>query len=203
MIIKNITDFKTNKWSGGTTTELFIYPNNSDYQLRNFIFRISSATVDIDKSTFTNLNGFKRFISPLSGELNISHNNIDFKPLAINEIYEFDGGINTLSTGCCRDFNLMLNNNTKGEIHNKQLECNNLLTINFLQNEIVWVFSYNNICNINIDCNNKQQNNIKLQTMNLFVFQAEQSDPQQNMINLSTDDKSNLFYGKVLINNKK
>ena len=33
--------FKESKWSGGITTQLYIYPKDSDYQKRNFNFRIS------------------------------------------------------------------------------------------------------------------------------------------------------------------
>jgi environmental stress-induced protein Ves len=38
----------TDSWSGGTTTQLAIYPENSSYQQRNFLYRISTATVDIE-----------------------------------------------------------------------------------------------------------------------------------------------------------
>lgn len=46
-------DYPVSNWSGGKTTQLFIYPENSEYAKRNFLFRISSATVDCERSEFT------------------------------------------------------------------------------------------------------------------------------------------------------
>ena len=43
LIKKN--QYKTTQWSGGTTTELLIYPSTSKYSERNFKWRISSAKV--------------------------------------------------------------------------------------------------------------------------------------------------------------
>ena len=54
MIIRHLTaaDFRTSAWSGGTTTELFLYPEGGSYAARDFLFRISSATVDLEESDF-------------------------------------------------------------------------------------------------------------------------------------------------------
>ena len=60
-------NFKTSGWSGGTTTELFIFPPTADYQQRNFQFRLSTATVEADRSDFTLLNGISRKLMVLSG----------------------------------------------------------------------------------------------------------------------------------------
>ncbi len=43
---------KISTWSGGTTTELFIYPEVAEYSERNFDFRISTATVEVEESNF-------------------------------------------------------------------------------------------------------------------------------------------------------
>ena len=47
--------FITSKWSGGSTTELFIWPKDASYAERRFNIRISTATVDVESSTFTRL----------------------------------------------------------------------------------------------------------------------------------------------------
>ena len=60
-------DFKTTEWSGGSTTELFIYPPTSNYESRNFDFRISSATVEIEQSNFTKLPEISRQLMVLKG----------------------------------------------------------------------------------------------------------------------------------------
>ena len=39
--------FSTSKWSGGSTTELFIWPKDASYAERRFNIRISTATVDV------------------------------------------------------------------------------------------------------------------------------------------------------------
>lgn len=40
------TAFTTSVWSGGKTTEMYMYPQTASYRDRNFLFRISSATVE-------------------------------------------------------------------------------------------------------------------------------------------------------------
>ena len=97
MKVQRITAFNTSKWLGGTSTELFIYPLHSDYPKRNFIFRLSSATIDLERSEFTDLAGFQRFIAPLEGDLCLSHDDKNYKSLAQNEVYAFDGGVKTIS----------------------------------------------------------------------------------------------------------
>ena len=109
-------DFKTNKWSGGSTTELFIYPSTANYASRNFDFRISSATVEIEKSDFTKLPGVFRQLMVLSGSINVSHKNHHTVKLNKNEIDSFEGSWETSAVGTCVDFNLMTKGNTEGKI---------------------------------------------------------------------------------------
>lgn len=102
---------KTSAWSGGTTTELFIYPENAVYAERNFEIRISSATVDLEESSFTSLAGYTRYIMPLKGTMRLihkGHHEAELKPL---ETDIFMGDWSTECFGKCVDFNLM---HTKG-----------------------------------------------------------------------------------------
>ena len=47
-------DWKVSVWAGGTTNEIFIYPENSSYADRIFKARISVATTNNgEKSLFT------------------------------------------------------------------------------------------------------------------------------------------------------
>ena len=67
-------DWKVSVWSGGTTNEIFIYPENSSYVDRAFKARISVATTNNgEKSLFTNLPGVERYISKLSGDMKLQH----------------------------------------------------------------------------------------------------------------------------------
>ncbi len=71
-------DYKTSNWSGGTTTELAIYPVNSDYKNLNFKWRLSSAKVELEESTFTYLPNTSRFILSLDDPLRLQHENKAF-----------------------------------------------------------------------------------------------------------------------------
>lgn len=102
-------DFRTSTWSGGTTTELYLYPENGSYAARDFRFRISSATVDLEESDFTVLPGVERYITPLAGSFVLTHPGASpamLPPLAAP--YRFWGDVPTHCVGGATDFNLML-----------------------------------------------------------------------------------------------
>lgn len=101
-------------WSGGTTTELFIYPENSSYANRNFLFRISTATVETETSVFTPLPGFRRVLMILKGELSIAHLNRYTKHLKPFDTDTFDGGWKTTAIGKVTDFNIMMASGISG-----------------------------------------------------------------------------------------
>ncbi|MDT8418616.1 MAG: HutD family protein [Lutibacter sp.] len=109
-------DFKTTKWSGGTTTELYIHPSAATYTAGNFNFRISSATVEIENSDFTILPGVSRQLMVLKGSIKLSHKNHHEMQLNKREIDCFDGSWETSAVGTCVDFNLMTKGNTEGKI---------------------------------------------------------------------------------------
>lgn len=102
-------DFKTTRWSGGTTTELYLYPEDGDYARRDFKFRISSATVELEESDFTPLPGVERFITPLEGGFTLTHPGCAAVELpALSAPYRFRGDTPTHCVGKATDFNLML-----------------------------------------------------------------------------------------------
>lgn len=101
-------DYVHSTWSGGTTTQISIAPEGVLYADRNFLWRLSSATVDLEQSDFTALPDYNRFISTLEGEIDVVHNQGVPIHLAPYKIHAFDGGADTKSFGRCRDFNLML-----------------------------------------------------------------------------------------------
>ena len=110
MIKQKLTekDYVVSRWSGGTTTQLAIWPPEAKYADRDFLWRISSATVDLEESDFTPLPDYDRLIATLEGEIVLTHNGgapLTFRPL---EVHAFSGADATHSRGRCRDFNLML-----------------------------------------------------------------------------------------------
>ena len=122
-IIKS-EQLKTNKWAGGTTTQLYIFPNTSDYKKQDFVFRISSAKVELEESNFTLLPNVSRKLMILDGEIEIRHKDHYHKKLTRFEIDEFKGDWNTSSVGKCIDFNLMTIGNIKSDFSAINLEKN-------------------------------------------------------------------------------
>lgn len=121
--------FQTTRWSGGTTTELFIYPANANYIERNFDFRISTATVEVEESTFTGLPGYARKLMVLDGETTLTHENKYTKMLSKFLVDEFDGGWKTSSKGCCIDFNVMTRAPFRSELKGMRVEAESEISI--------------------------------------------------------------------------
>lgn len=104
----NKADYVTTSWSGGTTTELAIAPEGAVYAGRDFLWRLSSATVELDHSDFTPLPDYDRFLSVLEGEIQLKIDARQPFPLVPGEVVAFDGGAPVESWGKCVDFNLMV-----------------------------------------------------------------------------------------------
>lgn len=133
-------EFNASKWSGGTTTQLAIYPEDAVYAERDFIWRISSAKVEVEESTFTKLNDYKRVLMILDGKLSLIHKDQHSAVLNQFESDYFSGAWETSSYGSVVDYNLMMNQNCKGDIEyirvensNKQINVSN--RINELENK--------------------------------------------------------------------
>ena len=121
-------DFQVSTWSGGKTVQIAISPEGAAYAERNFLWRVSSATVELDESAggedaascrpagtkasclsvFTALPDYHRWIFPLSGTMSLSHNGGPVQTLKPHEAHFFDGADATHCRGRCTDFNLML-----------------------------------------------------------------------------------------------
>jgi environmental stress-induced protein Ves len=101
------------QWSGGTTTQLAIFPKDASYTDRTFQFRISVSEVSADESVFTFLPGVSRVLLVLEGELRINHPGRYVKVLKKFDSDTFMGDWQTRCSGRATDFNLM----TTGSIH--------------------------------------------------------------------------------------
>ena len=106
--------FVKTEWSGGTTTELFIWPRNASYKERRFDFRISTAEVELEESVFTRLDGVKRYLTPLCEGFDLTVNGEGIS-LKRGGVLEFSGGDEVVCRGRGRDLNLMLKN-AEGEM---------------------------------------------------------------------------------------
>ena len=115
-MIRKLTkdDYVISNWSGGKTIQIAIGPEGAVYADRDFLWRVSSATVELPESDYTSLPDYDRFITPLNGQMILTHNGgeaIDVEPF---EVHEFDGADSTHCVGVCTDFNLMLRKGKAG-----------------------------------------------------------------------------------------
>ena len=183
-IIISKNAFKTSAWAGGKTTELYIYPEDSKYQNRDFIFRVSSATVELEKSTFTPLEGIKRFISPIDGTLKLHHKNqnIHLRPYMC---FEFDGGLETTSEGKARDFNLMLSKACSGYLESVLLQKSVEVRLSNINHDL-WIL-YSPDLNLRI----QTKDTYTLAAGDLGVFYKEP------VLDIKSDQKGFFFMAKI------
>lgn len=112
---------KTINWAHGTSTELFVYPLDGDFATRNFTFRISTATVEADETTFSSFPAITRILMILEGNLTLVHVGRYTKQLNTFDQDTFMGDWDTKSQGRVRDFNLMCKNGAKGKVDHKNM----------------------------------------------------------------------------------
>lgn len=101
-------DYAVTRWSGGNTTQIAISPPDAAYIARDFLWRLSSASVDDERSTFTPLPDYHRCLLILEGALTLTHDGGTPVRLEPFQPHDFDGASVTEAVGLCRDFNLML-----------------------------------------------------------------------------------------------
>ncbi|MBW7869917.1 MAG: HutD family protein [Flavobacteriia bacterium] len=125
-------DLRPSVWDGGETFEYFIFPKESEYSKRNFLFRISSASIKKIPSDFTRFENFRRYLVMLDNQLEIVRNG---KPETYteDEVFEFDSNDKIVSASPGNDFNLMVSKavgyssvlltRSTGEIKNEFVCC--------------------------------------------------------------------------------
>jgi environmental stress-induced protein Ves len=105
-------DNKPSIWSGGLTYEYIIYPKTANYTDRDFIFRISSATIEQAPSEFTKFKGYHRYLVMLNNGLDIEVNKRK-KIYEKYEIMEFKSDDEVTSYTKGTDFNWMVSEKNK------------------------------------------------------------------------------------------
>ncbi|EGJ27975.1 HutD family protein [Streptococcus porcinus] len=109
--------YSVSKWSGGKTKELYIFPKTSSYLEKNFDFRLSSATVSLVETNFSDLRGYHRLIMTLDRSMSLfnleTHEITKLKPF---ETFSFEGCDKIKSYGQCTDINLIYNDNYLGQM---------------------------------------------------------------------------------------
>jgi environmental stress-induced protein Ves len=143
IILIKSENFQIKNWSGGTTTELYIYPSNSIFKERLFDFRLSKATIETEHSEFTALPDINRTLMVLEGETSLIHKNHHSKTLKKFDTDNFKGEWETKSIGACTDFNLMTNYKINGQVNGQSYLENQKVELSFNEND-KWFFIYVN-----------------------------------------------------------
>ena len=110
-------DFQVSDWSGGKTKQLYLSPPTGHYSKRDFDYRLSTATVELAESQFSDLSGFHRILMSLDHTLYL-HNasRQEETVLAPFTPYFFEGSDSITSRGTCTDFNLIYSDHYQGQM---------------------------------------------------------------------------------------
>lgn len=112
-------DYVTTKWSGGETIQLFIWPPDSNFSDRTFLFRISRATIQNMRSAFTDFTGYDRILHMLKGnccQIFTDSSIMPEKTLQPGDQIHFPGSKKIESQGNGEDFNLIMKEGTVGYV---------------------------------------------------------------------------------------
>jgi environmental stress-induced protein Ves len=118
------SDYTTSAWSGGATTELASYPAGADFSSRQFLWRVSIATVGKD-GAFTRFEKVRRILMVLKGGIHLSHEGEYDCGLLPFEQDKFSGNFQTFAKtkqGGATNLNLMLKDGSEGEMLHIALE---------------------------------------------------------------------------------
>ena len=178
-------DFKTSLWSGGKTTECFIFPPGSSYTKRDFAVRLSSATVDCSISNFTHLGGITRYITCLSSPILLEVGDDVPRLLHPFEVFQFSGEVQTKSYGLTRDFNMMINESL-AEGWMMVSPKDEAFSINVKKGSTLWFFNFLRDCKLTIN-----EDEYSMQAFSLFVMQ----DLEESQFLVHTKGAFPLIYG--------
>ena len=107
MAFRIVSQFNKAPWSGGSTTELFIWPEESSFKSGQYAFRLSLAEIKDEYSVFTSLPGTQRTFMLLEGAVTLKHHKHHEKELKPFEKDQFEGGWHTEGRGTGRVLNLI------------------------------------------------------------------------------------------------
>jgi environmental stress-induced protein Ves len=158
---------KSVSWANGTSTELFVYPADGNFQTRDFTFRISTATVEAEETTFSDFSGLTRILLPLKGKLKLVHEGRYTKELNPFEQDQFDGAWNTKSKGKVKDFNVIFNKETSARVIHHHLTS---VETKLLQTVESWHFIFVNDGIFEV-------NGVRVSTSDLIEFESSDEQP--------------------------
>lgn len=159
-IVISEKDIVVSKWAGGESSQYYIYPPESSYALRNFMFRVSMATSNTDEeSKYTNLENFTRYLVMLEGTAHVFHKNhydIIMKPYENVDV--FDGGWESSASGKIVDFNLMTSKNLSASV--SVMDKSDIIKINNQSNNKKWLMFFCGCGNASFELSSGKKINI-------------------------------------------
>lgn len=167
---------KTSLWSGGKTTEIFIYPETAEYGKRDFACRISTATVEVESSTFTPLPNVERHLLILEGQLRLQHDEGPWITLQPYECHRFSGGQHTVSEGKVRDFNVMVTEGYEAEIETQTLDLENWVDLNYQEEFIHFVYCTEGTVQVQLEQQDKVQRHFLYAGDGFFLESTQMED---------------------------
>ncbi|GAB5416659.1 MAG: HutD family protein [Crocinitomicaceae bacterium] len=129
MKIIQLSDASIKTWSGGNTTELFIFPDQSSFSEGNFELRISLATVEQSQTVFTPLPDTQRTLLVLEGTQLLEHQGHHTANLNGLEQDSFSGGWTTHCQGTSTNFNVMTKGSNRAEVTVKNLNAHQSIQV--------------------------------------------------------------------------
>lgn len=177
--------YTTTNWSGGKTSELFIYPADANFKEGDFSLRISIATVEVESSEFTSLPNVHRTLMVLEGTLKLEHQGQHSCELQPFEQDQFSGDWTTKSLGKVIDFNVMTKKNAKAIVQKIDLIANEILALTSAY-DVQFIFVHSG--NISIDeIVVKEGDSIVVNNLNYAKVIAGNDFAKTELILVSTD----------------
>lgn len=168
---------KTSLWSGGKTTEIFIYPETAEYGKRNFDCRISTATVEVETSTFTPLPGIQRHLLILEGEMRLKHDDDPWMTLKPYINHSFGGGQHTVSEGKVRDFNVMVSESAEAEIQVHELDVENWVNLHYKEELLHFIYCTEGTVQVQLEQKDKVQRHFLYGGDGFFLENTQKGEP--------------------------
>ncbi len=109
------SDLKAERWSGGQTWTYYIAPPTATLKARDFDLRISSASVDIAQSTFSDFTGYTRYFSVLTAPVVLDINGSK-QTITARDLIRFDGADRVTCSGQTRDINVFVRSGLNAEV---------------------------------------------------------------------------------------
>lgn len=116
-------EYAVSYWSGGATSQVMIWPPDSEFKKHEFLWRLSLATMATDDSPFTKFEGFHRILHLTEGESRLSFADGRNYVLSPGDELCFSGNDTIKSNGKASDLNLIMAEGVWGEVRERSVDA--------------------------------------------------------------------------------